>query len=66
MLISLSLTITALLFNIENTDYLVYSKSWYVLLDSHSLLLLGSTILAVGSILLNGVLLISLLKSKKK
>jgi len=65
ILISLSLTITALLFNIENTDFLVYSKSWYVLLDTHSFLLLASTILAVGSIVLNGLLLISILKPKK-
>jgi len=65
ILISLSLTITALLFNIENTDFLVYSESWYVLLDTHSFLLLASTILAVGSIALNGLLLFSLLKPKK-
>lgn len=65
ILISLSLTITALLFNIENTDFLVYSESWYVLLDTHSFLLLASTILAVGSIVLNGLLLFSVLKPKK-
>jgi len=65
ILISLSLTITALLFNIENTDFLVYSESWYVLLDTHSFLLLASTILAVGSIVLNGLLLLSILKPKK-
>jgi len=65
ILISLSLTITALLFNIENTDYLVYTNSWYALLDTHSFLLLATTILAVGSIILNGLLLISLLKTRK-